>query len=212
MHWLSQATYAAAMRVEPRRIEMDTSTKNADDRSACSACRPNPPQHLLFRRVLAGGRLLVAALFSSFYNVLFGWWLDGLLFRRRQNRFEEEIQARYDWLFEKYGARIVRQKPYRQVFDYVQANVRVDNLTIAFVRGRGEFNVSVAPAHAPDDWYDFGEAIDLASDSIGRRTFYRTVTFRPLFETNIDRLRHFFSPEQYGRPRRDWTVKQLIGL
>jgi hypothetical protein len=156
--------------------------------------------------------LLVAALFSSFYNVLFGWWLDGLLFRRRQTRFEQEIQAQYYWLFEKYGGRIVPQKPYRQVFDYVQANVSVDNLIIQFVRGRGEFHVNLAPMQAPHDWYDFGEAIDLASDSTGRRTFCRMATFRPLFEANIDRLQHFFSAEQYGPPRRDKTVKKLIRL
>lgn len=159
--------------------------------------------------------LLIVALFSSLYNVLFGWWLDGFTFRRRQTRFEQEIQTDYYWLFEKYGARIVPQKPYRQAFDYVQANVSVDNLIIQFVRGRGEFRVNLAPAHAPHDWYDFGEAIDLACEPKGNstgRTFYRTATFGQLFEANIDRLKHFFSAQEYGPSRRDRTAKRLVRL
>ena len=91
----------------------------------------------------------------------------------------------------------------------------VNNLIIQFVSGRGEFHVNLAPAHAPHDWYDFGEAIDLASepegDSTGH-TIYRRATFGPLFEANIDQLQHFFSPQQYGPSRRDRTVKQLIRL
>ncbi len=159
--------------------------------------------------------LLFGALLSSFYNALFSWWLDDWTFKGRQSRFEREIQRDYSWLFEKYGARIVPQKPYRQVLDYAQANVGVDNLIIQFVRGRREYHVNLAPAHAPHDWYDFGEAIDLVSESKGDstgRTFYRMATFRPLFEANIDRLKHFFSPQQYGASRRDRTVKKLIRL
>ena len=63
--------------------------------------------------------LLIVAIFSSFYNVLFAWWLDGLMFRKRQTRFEQEIQTDYYWLFQKYRARIVLQEPYRQAFDYL---------------------------------------------------------------------------------------------
>ncbi len=48
-------------------------------------------------------------------------------------------------------------KRYRQVLDYVVATVSVGDLLLQFVKGGGDFRVCLAPAHAPHDWYDFGE-------------------------------------------------------
>jgi hypothetical protein len=139
--------------------------------------------------------LLCGALISSAYNVLFAWWLDGWTFKRRQTRFEHEIQKEYSWLLEKYDARIVPMKRYRQALDYVVATVALGDLQLQFVKGNGDFRVNIAPAHARHDWYDFGEAIDLASDAdlarSGARN-YRMANFRQLFEANVERLRVFF--------------------
>jgi hypothetical protein len=107
--------------------------------------------------------LLWGALISSVYNVLFAWWLDPWTFKRRQTRFEHEIQTEYSWLFDEYDARIVPMKRYRRAFDYVMATVAFGDLLFRFVKGRAEFRVDIAPAHAPHDWHDFAEAIDLAS-------------------------------------------------
>jgi len=159
--------------------------------------------------------LLCGALISSAYNVLFGWWLDGWTFKGRQARFEREIQKEYPWLFEKYGARVVPMTRYRQVNDYVVATVQTGDLLFKFVRGMGDFHVVVAPEHSPNDSYDFGEAIDLASESEPTKssvTHYRMAHFRQLFESNIERLEHFFSKEEYGPSRRDRVVKKLIPL
>jgi len=159
--------------------------------------------------------LLCGALISSMYNVLFAWWLDDWTFKGRQTRFEQAIQKDYSWLFEKYGARIVPMKRYRQVLDYVVADVALGELLLKFVKGNGEFHVNIAPAHAPDDWYDFGEAIDLASDAEPTRSgvrSFRMARFRQLFEANIERLKVFFSKEEYGESRRDRTTTKLIPL
>jgi hypothetical protein len=73
--------------------------------------------------------------------------------------------------------------------------------------------VNVAPAHAPHDWYDLGEAIDLASDaeqaSSSARN-YRMANFRQLFEANIERLKVFFSKEEYGESRRDLSSTGVL--
>ena len=61
--------------------------------------------------------LLGGALVSSVYNVLFAWCLDPWTFKRRQTRFEREIQTEYSWLFDEYNARIMPMKPYRRAFD-----------------------------------------------------------------------------------------------
>ena len=159
--------------------------------------------------------LVCEALVSSVYNVLFAWWLDPWTFTGRQKRLERDIQREYSWIFEKYDARIVPTKRYRQVLDYAVATVAVGDLLLKFVRGHGEAHVAVAPAHAPHDSYDFGEAIALASDTEPTRNdagYYRMSDFRHLFESNVERLNAFFSEEEYGRSRRDRTVVKLIPL
>ncbi len=159
--------------------------------------------------------LLCGALVSSVYNVLFAWWLDDWTFERRQRRFEHEIQEEYFWLFEKYGAQIVPTKRYRQVLDYVVATLAIGDLLLQLVRGNSEFRVNLAPAHEAHDWYDFGEALALASDAepnSGGTIHYRMANFRQLFEANIECLKKFFSKEEYGESRRGRTVKKLIPL
>jgi hypothetical protein len=158
--------------------------------------------------------LLFGAAVSSLYNVLFAWWLDGWTFKGHQDRFESEIREQYSWLFEKYNARIMPRQRYKQVLDYVVATVAIGDLLLDFVRGNGDFRVNVAPAHAPHDWYDFAEAIDLASGNKPgeRATHYRMASFRQLFEANVERLNAFFSKENYGPSRRDRTATRLIRL
>ena len=136
-------------------------------------------------------------------------WLEGWTFRGRQTRFEREILRDYSWIFEKYDARIIPTKRYRQVLDYVEATVAVGNLLLKFVRGMGDFHVTVAPAHMPDNLYDFGVAVCLARYSgpiSGLSWQYRMSDFRQLFESNFALLKIFFSEEEYGPPRRDMCV------
>jgi thiosulfate reductase cytochrome b subunit len=154
--------------------------------------------------------LLCGALISSVYNVLFAWWLNPWTFKRRQARFEHEIQTEYSWLFDEYDARIMPMKHYRRAFDYVMATVALGDLLLRFVRGNAEFRVDIAPAHAPNDWHDFAEAIGLASDVESLRNgarSYRMANFRQLFEANFERLRLFFSAEEYGESRRERLLR-----
>ena len=94
-------------------------------------------------------------------------------------------------------------KRYRQVFDYVVANVAVGDLLLKFVRGDGDFHVNVAPSHSPDDWLDFGQAIDLARGvQPMRNPPIQMSEFRRLFEANIERLMVYFRKEEYDRSKR----------
>jgi hypothetical protein len=136
-------------------------------------------------------------------------WLEGWTFKGRQARFERDVLREYSWIFEKYDARIIPTNRYRQVLDYVVATVAVGNLRFRFVRGMGYFHVTVAPAHMPHDSYHFGLAVELARDSepiSGFSRQYRMSEFRQLFESNIERLKVFFSEEEYGPARRDICV------
>jgi hypothetical protein len=61
----------------------------------------------------------------NFAMFLFASWLEGLTFTGRQRRFERDVRKEYSWLFEKFDGRIVPQKRYRRVLDYVVATVAV---------------------------------------------------------------------------------------
>ena len=140
------------------------------------------------------------------YNLamfLFASWLEGWTFKGRQARFERDLQKEYSWLFEKFDGRIVPKKRYRQVLDYVEATVAVGDLLFEFVRGHGDFHVNVAPSHSPNDWLEFGQAIDLACHADRARTpTMRMSDFQRLFEANLERLRIYFSKEEYERSKR----------
>jgi hypothetical protein len=159
--------------------------------------------------------LVCGALFSSLYTVLFAWWLDGLTSNGLRRHLERDIRAEQAWIFEKYNAKLVPEtKRYRHVFDYAELTLAVDPLLLNFVRGRGETRVNVAPAHAPHDWYDFGEAIALACDE-PRETpakVHGMSDFRTLFETHIECLRTFFSEQKYGPAKPDRSVVKLVRL
>ena len=134
---------------------------------------------------------------------LFAPWLESWTFRGRQTRFERDLQKEFSWLFEKFNARIVPMKRYRQVLDYVVATVAVGDLLFKFVRGGGDFHVRVAPSHSPDDWLDFGQAIDFACDADRTQTTrIRIADFQRLFEANLERLNVYFSREEYERSKR----------
>src|ERR1700694_474890 len=157
--------------------------------------------------------LVLGAVISSVYKVLFAGWLDGWMSKGLQRCLEQDIRKEYSWLFEEYDARIVPMKPHKQVLDCANVTIAVGDLMFQFTRGLYDFHVSVAPAHAPHDWYDLGEAIVLACDAEHTRNgtrHYRMSDFRPLFESNIERLRGFFSKEEYGQSRRNRSVKKLI--
>jgi hypothetical protein len=136
-------------------------------------------------------------------------------FRKLQNFFDvwtskggwrhlvRDLRIDDSWLFEKYEAKVIPMKPHRQVLDYESVTLAVGNLLVQISRGMGEFHATIAPAHEPDDWYDFGAAIDLAHDSGEFLTHYRSSNFRQLFESNIECLESFFHKENYGTAQRN---------
>jgi hypothetical protein len=140
------------------------------------------------------------------YNLamfLFASWLESWTFAGRQKRFERDLQKEYSWLFEKFDGRIVPQKRYRQVLDYVVATVAVGGLLFQFVRGNGDFHVNVALSHSPNDWLEFGQAIDFACDAERTQTPTMQMSdFQRLFEANLERLKVYFSKEEYERSKR----------
>jgi hypothetical protein len=140
------------------------------------------------------------------YNVAMPWTSKGL-----RKQLERDIRRDYPWLFQEYSAKVLAAKPYKHVLDYANVTVAVSNLLLQFTRGRGDFHVSIAPANDPDDWYAFGEALNLAIDiganaeSVGN---YLMSDFERLFRANIESLKALFShPEHIRTKRRKFTQR-----
>jgi len=141
------------------------------------------------------------------YNVTMPWTAKGL-----RKRLESDIRRDYPWLFKEFNAVVLPAKPHRQVLDYTSVTVAVSDLLFQFARGHGEFLVSVAPAHEPDDWYTFGEALDLANEtgancqSAGN---YTMSDFERLFRAHIEALKILFSQREYIRTSRRRFAKRM---
>ena len=135
------------------------------------------------------------------------WTSKGL-----RKRLESDIRRDYPWLFKEFNAVVLPAKPYRQVLDYVIVTVAVSDLLLKFVRGHDEFHLRLGPAHAPDDSYDFGEAIELASvfgaESRSAKT-YTMSDFERLLRANIEWLKILFSQREYVRTCRRAYAQRL---
>jgi hypothetical protein len=135
------------------------------------------------------------------------WTSKGL-----RKQLEGDIRKDYPWLFQEYQAFVLPAKPYKQVLDYANVTVAVGELLFQFTRGRDEFRVSIAPAREPDDWYQLGEAIDLASDigvaSDGAEN-HTMSDFERLFRANIEGLKVLFSQREYVRTSRRKLAKRM---
>ncbi|MGB2626923.1 MAG: hypothetical protein WAK20_09035 [Candidatus Acidiferrum sp.] len=132
------------------------------------------------------------------YNVAMSWTSKGLC-----KQLEDDIRRDYPWLFQEYRAVVLPAKPYKQVLDYANVTVEVSELLLQFSRGCDEFHVSVAPTHSPNDWLEFGQAIDLARNlDLSPKRPIEVSDFQRLFEANLGHLKVYFSKEEYDRSKR----------
>jgi hypothetical protein len=95
-------------------------------------------------------------IFGNLYRACFSW-LDRRLARQNEQRFAEDLHNHLSFLFTDYGAQIISNEgtPFPPGFDGAYVTVAVGALRLRFVRGRGDFGVSIASEFAPQDWEDF---------------------------------------------------------
>jgi hypothetical protein len=155
----------------------------------------------------------LVAIVSPIYRVLFGSFGDRA-YRKLQEKLEHDVRENLAWLFEKYEGKVISNtQDYPRAFDYATVTVSVRQILIRFIRGRGELRVDVAPAHAPTDWQEVGEAINSIDES-GQRPprYYRFQDLGDLLERNLERLNAAFSEVDYGPPRRGQSITRLVRL
>jgi hypothetical protein len=163
---------------------------------------PRQPS-LLARVVIAVLRpllLVLGFIFGNLYKLCFGW-LDRRLARQNEQRFADEIRTHLSFLFTEHGAQIIPNEgtPFPPGFDGAYVTVIVGALRLRFVRGRGDFGVSVASEFAPQNWEDFRLVADNISEwdaSQRRRDPYSLETFADVLRPRLPRLQEALSKER----------------
>jgi hypothetical protein len=146
--------------------------------------------------------LVLGFVFGNLYKLCFGW-LDKRMARQNEQRFADDIRQHLGLLFTQYGAQIIPNEgtPFPPPFDGAYVTVAVGNLHLRFVRGRGDFNVGVASAFAPDHWEDFRLVADGISQwhtpESGRPRYYALETFEPILRARLARLQEALAKEAF---------------
>jgi hypothetical protein len=145
--------------------------------------------------------VLFGFVFGNLYKLCFGW-LDRRSARQNEQRFAEDIRTYLRFLFSEHGAKIVPNEGVRfpPGFDGAYITVAVGNLLLRFVRGRGDFSVSVASAFSSNDWEDFR----LVADGVGQwdtskpgPRYYALETFEPVLRSRLESLQEALSKDRF---------------
>jgi len=165
----------------------------------------NPRQPSLSARLLVAllrpPLLVLGFIFGNLYKICFSWH-EKRLARRQEQRFADEIRAHLSFLFTEHGAQIIPNEgtPFPPSFDGAYVTVAVGVLRLQFVRGRGDFSVSVASEFAPHDWEEFR----LVADNIGmwdtsqpQPPPYSLETFEDVLRPRLAGLQEALSKERF---------------
>src|SRR5208337_929253 len=134
------------------------------------------------------------------HKLFLGWWLDPLTRKRHQQTFMEELRSRLSFFFSEYGAEFLSKevRTERYGFDYVIETITFDNILLRFSRGRGEFNVDIAPLEKPSAWQDFREVLLSFEPGAQVSEFKDLSEFATVLKQNIDSLKRIASKDHVG--------------
>jgi hypothetical protein len=164
---------------------------------------PLPPKPWLafVLAILRPPILVVGFVFSKLYKFCFARANERAA-REGERRFAEEIGKHLSFLFTEYGAKFIANEdtPFPPGFDGAYATVAVGNLHLRFVRGRGDFDVSVASAFAPNYWEEFR----LVADGIGEwdmvtpgPRYYDLENFESTLRSRVEQLQEALSRDRF---------------
>ena len=164
-----------------------------------------PRSPSVFVRVLIGvlrpPLLLLGFIFGNLYKLCFGW-LDKRVARQNEQRFADDIRSHLSFLFTEHRAQIIPNQgtPVPPSFDGAYVTVAVGTIQLRFVRGRGDFGVSVASESAPQHWEDFR----LVADDVGewdtsrpRPYSYSLETFASVLRPRLAELQEALSKDRF---------------
>ena len=164
-----------------------------------------PRSPTLWARIVVGTLrpplIVLRFVFGNLFKLCFGW-LDKRMARQNEQRFAEEIRTHLSFLFTEYGAQIIPNEgvPFPPSFDGAYVTLAVGTVRLRFLRGRGDFSVSVASKFAPQDWEDFR----LIADGIGewdtsqpQPLNYSLESFEGILRPRLGRLQEALSKDRF---------------
>ena len=145
--------------------------------------------------------LVLGFIFGNLYKLCFSW-LDRRVARQNEQRFADDIRSHLSFLFTEHGAQIIPNQgtPFPPSFDGAYVTVAVGALRLRFVRGRGDFGVSVASEFAPRNWESFRLVADDIRDwdtSQPRSYPYSLETFGGVLRPRLAGLQEALSQERF---------------
>jgi hypothetical protein len=148
------------------------------------------------------------------YKLLFGWWLDKRVAKRHQEAFDNEISRYLPFLFYDCGGKIVSNEglPETLGFDYAVVTIAASNMLLRFTKGRGEFWVDVAPAHASSAWQEFGSLLASLDDKIEVPRHYTLSSVGPPLRTNFAKLEAAVLADSQGDAKEEPSRVRFIKL
>lgn len=144
--------------------------------------------------------LVLGFVFGNLSKLCFRW-VDRRIAKQNEERFAEDIRTHLSFLFAEHSAQIIPNEgtPFPPSFDGAYVTVAVSALRLRFVRGRGDFGVSVASEFAPRHWEDFYLVADGISewDTSHHRPSYSLGTFGSILRPRLGHLQEALSKDHF---------------
>lgn len=163
---------------------------------------PNPFVRALIAVTTPPVRALGYVLWALYW-ILFGWWLDKRLVRRRDEKLAAEIREALSFLFSDYGAIIIpndRETPASN--DFAAATVSVADLILRFYWGLGTLSIDVSSARNPKELHDLPSVLNLIDSAVARQQYSSVLEVEPVLRPHMRELIAAFSEDSYAEINR----------
>ena len=118
--------------------------------------------------------------------------------KEAEEQLGREIQSKLPFLFSDYGGQLC---PYAlekaRPFDYAVTKVVFRDFSLSFTRGRGDFQVRVAPNHAPRAWEELPIILSIIDEGFERREFKSFSDLETALKPRMKRLQEALSTNRY---------------
>ena len=120
----------------------------------------------------------------------------------RNEKFGQEVRSELPFLFAEYGGVLspyAVKKP--SSFDWTATRVVLPEFILQFSRGRGDFQVRIAPKHAADELLDIFKLLSIVDRPFQDRLVYSFADLKAALKPRMRLLQHVLGPDHYSEWR-----------
>jgi hypothetical protein len=120
----------------------------------------------------------------------------------RNEKFGQEVQSKLPFLFAEYGG-VLSSYAVKEPSSFHGAVTRVvlPEFILQFSRGRGDFQVRIAPKQAPDELLDIFKLFSIVDKPFEDRLVYSFEDLKAALEPRMRLLHHVMGPAHYSKWR-----------